>query len=110
METDTAKGSRREKAGLYLYFPEMLVSVGRKMTVDFDTLLDEIQLCTMLKKAHYGDAASRDAYQDLIREAHIDGDSYRKMYLFYLKERTLREMLEAYIAEMEKIEWRQKQN
>lgn len=70
--------------------------------MDIDKTLADIHLRALLKKAHLGDAQARDEYQALIKEAHDKGDKYRKLYLCYLQQFVLRELLEAYVEELEK--------
>lgn len=63
-------------------------------------VLDEIQLRIILKKAYSDDEdaqKAQDEYNLLIREAYNKGDKFRRLYLFYVREVVLREILEEYI-------------
>lgn len=74
--------------------------------MDIDSLLEETQLVILLRKAHMGDAKARDEYQELMNQARDSGDDRREIYLYYLKERVLRQILEECADDTEKyIEW-----
>ena len=52
-------------------------------------------------RAHLGDVEARDDYQYLIDKAHDDSDKYGEIWLLYLREVVLRELLEEYLEGFE---------
>ena len=71
--------------------------------MDAPTVLDEIQLRIILKKANSDDEDAEKAQEEynlLIREAYNKGDKFRRLFLFYMRERVLRELLEEYIDKL----------
>ncbi len=68
----------------------------------FEKKLDEVYLRGVAKEAHEGDVLSLCLYERLMRDAEETKNEYRLLYLYYIRESVLNELLEDYVTELEK--------
>jgi len=65
--------------------------------MDIQVFLDEMELGNLAKKAHFGDNEAINEYGEMIAEASRSGDKQRLLFLHYVREIILAELLTEYL-------------